>query len=380
MSGLWGNARGLLFATAFPRGLPYNGRRSTGEEGGDVTVIYLDSVFFLNGLMDYLLCLVTARLAGVPLRRGRYALAAALGGSYAAAVFLPGLGFLAAPAAKAAAGVLLALAAFGGEKHLGRLTALFFGLSWALAGSVMALGVVAGSAVPAVNGIFYTDVDAKVLLIGAAGAYLLLTVVFRAAARHGVGGELLAVRVCVGGRTAELTALWDSGNSLREPGSGRPVLVLAAGALDQVLPHPVRQLVTPEALRVPAELLEPLAAAMPALRPRLTPYRAVGVDGGMLLTIRTDWIEICGVRRPGAPAALSPSALGTGYGALWGGEVRKGGGRHGQDPGMAAGDAGPAAAHPLHRRQRYPAAAPEPGAGGRAAGPSWGGAGPAGAD
>lgn len=55
---------------------------------------------------------------------------------------------------------------------------------------------------------------------------------------------------------------------------------------------------TPEALRVPAELLEPLAAAMPALRPRLTPYRAVGVDGGMLLTIRTDWIEICGVRRP----------------------------------------------------------------------------------
>lgn len=345
-----------------------------------MTVIYLDSVFFLNGLMDYLLCLVTARLAGVPLRRGRYALAAALGGSYAAAVFLPGLGFLAAPAAKAAAGVLLALAAFGGEQHLGRLTALFFGLSWALAGSVMALGVVAGSAVPAVNGIFYTDVDAKVLLIGAAGAYLLLTVVFRAAARHGVGGELLAVRVCVGGRTAELTALWDSGNSLREPGSGRPVLVLAAGALDQVLPHPVRQMVTPEALRVPAELLEPLAAAMPALRPRLTPYRAVGVDGGMLLTIRTDWIEICGVRRPGAPAALSPSALGTGYGALWGGEVRKGGGRHGQDPGMAAGDAGPAAAHPLHRRQRYPAAAPEPGAGGRAAGPSWGGAGPAGAD
>lgn len=32
-----------------------------------MTVVYIDSVFVLNTLMDYLLCLVTARLAGIPL-------------------------------------------------------------------------------------------------------------------------------------------------------------------------------------------------------------------------------------------------------------------------------------------------------------------------
>ena len=73
-----------------------------------MTVVYVDSVFLLNGAMDYLLCLVTARLAGVPLRRRRYALAAMLGGSYAAAVFLPGCGFLASWPVKLAAGVLMA--------------------------------------------------------------------------------------------------------------------------------------------------------------------------------------------------------------------------------------------------------------------------------
>ena len=52
-----------------------------------MTVVYLDSVFTLNTLMDYLLCLATARLAGIPLRRGRYLLAALAGGAYAAAVF-----------------------------------------------------------------------------------------------------------------------------------------------------------------------------------------------------------------------------------------------------------------------------------------------------
>ena len=33
-----------------------------------MTVVYLDSVVFFNALLDYLLVLVSARLAGVPLR------------------------------------------------------------------------------------------------------------------------------------------------------------------------------------------------------------------------------------------------------------------------------------------------------------------------
>ena len=56
-----------------------------------MTVVYVDSVFILNGVMDYLLLLVTARLAGIPLRRRRYLLAALAGAAYAVAVFLPEL-------------------------------------------------------------------------------------------------------------------------------------------------------------------------------------------------------------------------------------------------------------------------------------------------
>ena len=93
-----------------------------------MTVVYIDSVFFLNTLMDYLLVLSAGRLAGIPLRRGRYMLAALAGGAYAAAVFLPGLGFLAAGPVKLAAGVLLSLIAFGGEAHFFRLTLLLFSI------------------------------------------------------------------------------------------------------------------------------------------------------------------------------------------------------------------------------------------------------------
>ena len=86
-----------------------------------MTVIYIDSVFALNALMDYLLLLSAARLAGLPLRRRRYVLGALAGGAYAAAVVLPGLSFLAASPVKLAAGVLLGLIAYGGEEKLLRL-------------------------------------------------------------------------------------------------------------------------------------------------------------------------------------------------------------------------------------------------------------------
>lgn len=349
-----------------------------------MTVVYVDSVFVLNALMDYLLLLAAGRLAGVPLRRGRYILAALAGGAYAVAVFLPGGGFLAEPPAKLAAGAVLALLAFGGEEKLLRLTLLFFAVSSAMAGCVLALGLLSGGGIPAVNGVFYTDVDAGVLLTAAAAAYAVLAVVFRASARHGVSGRLLAARVCVSGRIVEMTALWDTGNALLEPGSGRPVLVVAPGGLDGALPREVRALLAPERLRSPADILEPLRRAEPGLRPRLIPYRAVGMAGGLLLAVRTDWAEIGGQRYSGLAAALSPTALGGGYTALWGGEMKEGGcdGRVAEKPLAAAEAAGTAAGgrDPLYRGQRHAASAAGSGAGGGAGGPAGGRGGPEGAD
>ena len=89
-----------------------------------MTVVYLDSVFVLNGLMDYFLLLATAYLAGVPLRRRRFALVGVLGGLYAAAVFLPGCGALASVPGKMLAGAAMALAAYGPDRKLPRLILL----------------------------------------------------------------------------------------------------------------------------------------------------------------------------------------------------------------------------------------------------------------
>ena len=168
-----------------------------------MTVVYLDSVFLFNALLDYLLFLSTARLAGIPLRRRRYLLCGVLGGLYAAAVFLPGGGFLTETLVKAGVGLLLALIAFGRETHFLRLTLLTVAIACALAGTVLALGLLAGQHIPNARGIFYTNVNGKTLLLSASGVYLLLTVIFRAAAAHGIRGECLPVTVCLLGANGD---------------------------------------------------------------------------------------------------------------------------------------------------------------------------------
>ena len=198
-----------------------------------MTVVYLDSVFLFNALLDYLLFLSTARLAGIPLRRRRYLLCGVLGGLYAAAVFLPGGGFLTETLVNAGVGLLLALIAFGRETHFLRLTLLTVAIACALAGTVLALGLLAGQHIPNARGIFYTNVNGKTLLLSASGVYLLLTVIFRAAAAHGIRGECLPVTVCLLGQTVALTALLDTGNSLRDT-AGEPVLTAELSRFPQL--------------------------------------------------------------------------------------------------------------------------------------------------
>ena len=104
-----------------------------------MTVVYLDRVVLLNLAVDYLLLLATARLAGLPLRRRRLGLCAALGAAYAAAVFLPGCRELAHPLCRLAAGTAMCRLAWRRERRPWRLTALFWLLSGGLAGLLLAL-------------------------------------------------------------------------------------------------------------------------------------------------------------------------------------------------------------------------------------------------
>ena len=288
-----------------------------GEEGEVMTVIYVDTLFLLNALVDYLLLLCAARLAGEPLKRLRFALGAVLGGGYAVAIFLPGLGFLERPACQLAAAVLMVLAAFWGSRRLGRQVLIFFALSCAFAGGVLALSMLGGQGLSLNRGVIYSGMDLKIVLLSAAGCYAVLSLLLQKAVRHtSFTGELKAVRLELEDRTVELTALTDTGNTLTDPVTGQGVMV-AEG--ERLLPlFTASQRPSVQELRDPAGALERLTGAGGHFR--LLPYRAVGVDRGLLLAVRVDRAVVDGEDRGAMVVALSPTPVsdGGGYGALLG--------------------------------------------------------------
>ena len=283
--------------------------------GAGVTVIYVDTLFLLNALVDYLLLLGAARLAGERLRRLRFTLGAVLGGGYAVAIFLPGGAFLQRLPCRLAVLALMSVAAYGGSRRLLRQSLLFLALSCALGGGVLAVSLLGGRGLTLSGGVVYSAMDIKTVLLSAAGCYAAVTLVFRGLARHTASaGELAAVRLALDGRSVELTALRDTGNTLTDPVAGIPVLVAEGALLLPLLPPGT--LMAGE-LADPVACMERLRDGPLAGRVRLLPYRAVGVERGLLLALRPDGLWVNGERRD-MLAALSPTPVsdGGGYGAL----------------------------------------------------------------
>ena len=280
-----------------------------------MTVIYVDTLFLLNALVDYLLLLGAARLAGERLRRLRFTMGAVLGGGYAVAIFLPGGAFLQRLPCRLAVLALMSVAAYGGSRRLLRQSLLFLALSCALGGGVLAVSLLGGRRLTLSGGVVYSAMDIKTVLLSAAGCYAAVTLVFRGLARHTASaGELAAVRLALDGRNVELTALRDTGNTLTDPVAGIPVLVAEGALLLPLLPPGT--LMAGE-LADPVACMERLRDGPLAGRVRLLPYRAVGVERGLLLALRPDGLWVNGERRD-MLAALSPTPVsdGGGYGAL----------------------------------------------------------------
>lgn len=255
-------------------------------------MVYLDLVILLNFLVDFLLLFGTNRLAGYPASVGRTAGAAALGGIYGGVCLIPGFSFLGNTCWRLVFLGLMAVIAFGWNRSALRRGVMFVLLSMALGG--IALGFGSGG---------------WLMLIGAAaGVALLCAVAFRdkPGARQYLQAELT-----YGKQKKHLTALCDTGNTLRDPITGGNVLVVGADVAWELLG------LTDAQLAAPIETLT--AARIPGLR--LIPYRAVGQPGGMLLAIKIDSVRIGG-KGCDPIVAFAPHKLGNeGYQALAGGVI-----------------------------------------------------------
>lgn len=253
--------------------------------------IYLDLVMALNFMVDFLLLLGTNRLSGFPAQPWRCAWAALLGAVYSGACLLPGFSFLGNLFWRGISLCLMGTIAYGIHFAALKRGALFLLLSLAMAGIALHMG------------------QENLLSVVLCVLLCLLLCMIGFGGQAG-GQEFLPLQIALGDKSASLIALRDTGNTLRDPMTGEPVIVISASVAGRLTG------LTQQQLQNPLETLS--SSILPGLR--LIPYHTIGNAGGFMLAKRFEDVVIAG-KRKSTLVAFAAEGLGNGeiYQALTGG-------------------------------------------------------------
>ena len=203
------------------------------------TVIYADVLVIVNLIVNYFLLRAAAALTGGGGRVLRQLGAAALGGVYALVIFLDRLpAWVFVPMELAFAAVMV-LSAFGyGARRLYlKRCAAFLLANGFFAGAMLAVRVLfSPHGLIQRNGVTYVELDLLTLTLLSVGCYAVLTLLGRFLRSGRPPRTVYAVSIRVGERTVSGKALLDTGSTLRDGFSAKPVLLAERDFVRPLLP------------------------------------------------------------------------------------------------------------------------------------------------
>lgn len=247
-------------------------------------VVYIDVLFAVNLFLN---CIMLAAAGAVCKSRtsiARILAGAALGAAYAIAVFFPDLSIFYSLVFKLLASMLIIAVSFPiyGVGDFFKLLGAFYGVSAAFGGLSFALFFLTpwGARLGAVysNGIMYLDIPITALFSGAVAFYGFVKLGLYAVRLKRRSGLKRKVIVELGGKTAVLTALADTGNILVDPISHAPVIVAELDALKELFDYSTRVSLCSDNLQTGLGSM-----AENGVRARLIPFSSVGEGGGMMV-------------------------------------------------------------------------------------------------
>ena len=249
-------------------------------------VVYIDVLMALNLFIDFLLLSATAKLLHRPVRRWRMVLGAVFGAACSCLIFLPEMDAWLSLMIKLASVALIIKITFSwaGIKQFLKEYIVFFVASTVFAGVAFAVWFFAApEGFYVVNGVVYYDVSPLMLVALTVLSYALLWVYDRFTSKKTAIGCQYRLLIVFGEQSVTLKALYDTGNHLTETFSGSPVAVVRRGAVENILPEPVRQAMRMAENRWQGEE----SGSTQSCGMRLVPYQSVG-GCGLLPAFRPD--------------------------------------------------------------------------------------------
>lgn len=257
-------------------------------------VVYIDVLFLVNYVINYLLLLTTKKICKNSAKPWRISLGALIGSLYAVLVFFPYLTIYYTIFAKLLFSIILIAISFPITKwrEFLRTILIFYVVNFMFAGAVYGIfyftdiGPYIGAAVS--NGVFYFDIPLKTLLIATGASYVIISIACRIYASKMAAGKLYDICIFYRGNSTDVHALLDTGNSLFDPISGQPVIIVEFDSIKNLFPSDIVGIFSKHKNDDINLFRMVMSDTCTGVAFRLVPFCSLGKENGMLLAFKPD--------------------------------------------------------------------------------------------
>ena len=249
--------------------------------------VYPDVVIFFNFIADYLILKSVKIITGAGEKRPGIFISSLLGGIYSVFMFDERMKIIYSLPFQALVSAIMLLLGLRCRKMFLKVFICFYITAFAFSGAAAFAENLSGVIVMK-NGILYSGNSIFMISACLAAAFFLITYFLRSIVmRKKIPVKKEGITVCVDGRSVEINGLFDTGNSLLDPITLYPVVVVEYDKIKDILPGEML-----EFLKEGRDLNFSMSRKY-SNRIRLIPYNSVGANE-ILKGFRPDYIKING--------------------------------------------------------------------------------------
>ena len=195
--------------------------------GGFMTV-YVDVLIFINAVVDYLLINLSSLITGIKIRNLRLVIASLTASLFSLAIFLPYLGIVAEFLIRIFSAIIICLIGYGyiNIKRFIKTCISFLAVSIAFNGIMSAVWFIfKPNGMVLSNSVIYFDISVLEMIFFSVASYLIIRLVLSIIRRVTPYAQRCKVQLRHDENFVEITAMVDSGNSLKDVYLGRHVII-----------------------------------------------------------------------------------------------------------------------------------------------------------
>ena len=257
--------------------------------------IYIDVIIVENLIMNYIILYATGTISKVKISYLRIFCSSLIGAIYAITEYTFKLNIYSNIIIKTILSVIIIYVAFNPQniKKMCKQLIIFYVTTFTFGGiATYLIYVLKPQNIIIKNGMYVGTYVLKVIFIGAIVGTIILAIAFKMTKNKLTKKDMICkVKIKLNGKEETVEAMVDTGNMLKEPITGTPVVVVERTSLYELLPKEIlnntESILGGDFEKIPEEIKNEYVPKL-----KLIPFASLGKQNGMLVGIKPEKIEV----------------------------------------------------------------------------------------